>query len=137
MIQRIQTVYLVLGAALLGVFAGLVGSESAVAATDMAWLTPTAVVLAAVAALTCFASMLFYKDRQRQRKAILAAQVLTLVVAAAAVARLFLTGAQGTEGEVGRYLIALLPVVGYVAVRLARRGVDKDIALVRSMDRLR
>ena len=35
------------------------------------------------------------------------------------------------------YLTLLLPVVAYVMLRLARRGVEKDIALVRSMDRLR
>jgi hypothetical protein len=35
------------------------------------------------------------------------------------------------------YLTLLMPIVAYVFLRLARRGVEKDIALVRSMDRLR
>ena len=41
------------------------------------------------------------------------------------------------DDDVNIYLTLLLPIVAYVFLRLARRGVEKDIALVRSMDRLR
>ena len=39
--------------------------------------------------------------------------------------------------EVDRVLMFVLPVLAYVAFILARRGIDKDLALIRSMDRLR
>ena len=136
MIQRIQTLYLLVAGTLLVLFAVFADAWSAPIAADLAWLGTAGLVLAAVAAAIAFAAAVLYKDRARQRRIIQAAQVVDLLVVAVAVAGLFLR-----EGDAplatGGILLALAPVLAYVVLRLAQRGVDKDIALVRSMDRLR
>ena len=134
MIQRIQSLYLLLGAAFLVVFAALAGAWAEAVGAIYAWYPPVVLAAAGLAAAVGFAAMIFYKDRKRQRTVILVAQVLSLVVVALAATGLFLVRA---EAAPSRYLIALLPVVGYVLFRLAQRGVDKDIALLKSVDRLR
>lgn len=134
MIQRIQSLYLLVAGALLVTF-GMIPDAWALGMSDsVAWLVPTARLLAALAAIVTFVAVALFKDRQRQRRIIVGAQVVTLLTVAAAVAGLFLREA-GTGS--GAYLLALAPVVSYVLLRLAQRGVDKDIALVKSMDRLR
>ncbi|OZC02484.1 DUF4293 family protein [Rubricoccus marinus] len=136
MIQRIQTLYLLVAGTLLVLFAVFADAWAAPIAANMAWLGTAGLVLAAIAAAIAFIAAVLYKDRKRQRRIIQAAQVVDLLVVAVAVGGLFLR-----EGDAplatGGILLALAPVLAYVILRLAQRGVDKDIALVRSMDRLR
>ena len=71
--------------------------------------------------------------------AVVATQILTLIFMAVLFGGLFLSRELifvGAEAA-GIIAIVLLPVLAYVFFLLARRGIDKDIALVRSMDRLR
>ncbi|MEM6325777.1 MAG: DUF4293 family protein [Bacteroidota bacterium] len=133
MIQRIQSLYLLVAGGLLVTF-GLIPTAWALGIT-VEWIVPVARGLAAFAAIVTFVGVALFKDRQRQRQLILGAQVVTLLTVAAVVGGLFLREA-GTAAP-GAYLLALAPVVSYVLLRLAQRGVDKDIALVKSMDRLR
>ena len=135
MIQRIQSLYLVLAGGFLVLFAAFTDRWAVGLPETWAWVEPFGIGIAALAAVVAFAAVALYKDRARQRTLIVVAQVVTLLTVATAVAWLFL-GADET-GAVGRYVIALFPVLAYVTLRLAQRGVDKDIALVRSMDRLR
>lgn len=139
MIQRIQTVYLVLGAVLLGAapFAGQLTTQPAAAA---AWFAPSvggAVALACVAALV---SIFLYSNRSRQRLVVIGAQVLTVVAVGAGFAgRKLVEPAQvdaiGLSSE--GWMILALPAAAYVLLWLARRAIDRDTALVRSMDRIR
>ena len=131
MIQRIQSLYLLVAGALLITF-GLIPDAWALSIT-LDWLIPAAQLLAGVAAAASLVAVALYKDRKRQRTIILVAQIATLVTVAAAVAGLFLR----ETTTPGAYILALAPVVSYVLLRLAQRGVDADIALVKSMDRLR
>lgn len=139
MIQRIQSIYL-LSAAVLVVLFLLLGEAWASLAALYAWLTPAVLVIGGLAALAALAAVFFYKDRGLQRKIILAAQwldlILVLLVVGALAAVTFGEG-EAFVADVSLYLTLLLPLVAYVMLRLARRGVEKDIALVRSMDRLR
>ncbi len=136
MIQRIQTLYLLVAGTLLVLFAVFADAWSAPIAANMAWLGTAGLVLAGIAAAISFGAAVLYKDRKRQRQIIQAAQVAVLLTVAVAIAGLFLR-----EGDAplatGGILLALAPVLAYVILRLAQRGVDKDIKLVRSMDRLR
>lgn len=141
MIQRIQSVYLLAGALLLVLFAALGEAWLSVVGTAFPWLTPLAYGLTGLSALTALISVFLYKQRDLQAKVILGAQWLTLAlvfVLAVTFAMLsFRTGEELSAAGITGLMVLLLPVVAYVCLSLARRGVKKDIALVRSMDRLR
>ncbi len=140
MIQRIQTVYLVLGAVALGalLFFGVVWQG---AATAQSWFTPAVVLGDSLAAAVALGAIFLYKNRPRQRQVIVAAQALTTVLLLVFCGGLYLADAlyvrtaQGLDG--GMLVALLLPIVAYVLFLLARRSVEKDIERVRSMDRLR
>lgn len=136
MIQRIQSLYLLLAGVLLVVFAVFADLWSAGIAASAAWLGPLGLGLAGLAAAVSFVAVALFKDRARQRQIIRVAQIATLLTVAAAVGGLFLRDPEAATSQ-GAYLLALAPVVAYVLLRLAQRGVDADIQLVKSMDRLR
>lgn len=139
MIQRIQSLYLLFAAAFVVLFLVL-GEAWAPLAAVYAWLTPAVLVVGGLTALAAFAAVFFYKDRGMQRTIVLAAQWLDLIlvlVVVGALAATNLSDGVTVIADVSLYLTLLLPLVAYVMLRLARRGVEKDIALVRSMDRLR
>jgi hypothetical protein len=147
MLQRPQSVYLLAGAALLAVFVGLgyVWEPSVTAAYP--WLGPAAYALAVATAVAALVAVFQYKDRPRQRTTIGVAQLLDLALLLPLLVGLFSTtppgpdvpapGSEDAFGLYGRYLVALVPIVAYALLRMARRGVDRDIATVRSMDRIR
>ena len=140
MIQRIQTVYLVLGAVALGalLFFGVVWQG---AATAQSWFTPAVVLVDSLAVAVALGAIFLYKNRPRQRQVIVAAQALTTVLLLVFCGGLYLEKAlyvRTAQGlDVGMLVALLLPIVAYVLFLLARRGVEKDIEQVRSMDRLR
>ncbi len=141
MIQRPQTVFLFLGAALLVTFAALTFTWLPGVAADMGVYAPISMGAAAVAAIVALVAVFLYKDRKRQRSVIGIAQVLALVALVPFLAGLFL-GTPAAPGAVDgvpteAYLVAVMPLVAFVLLRMARRGVDRDIATIRSMDRLR
>ena len=113
----------------------------AAAGDAFGWLMPVMLGLGVAALVAALAAIFFYKRRETQAKVVTAAQwldLLLLVVLAVALGLLsFGTDAElGETGAVG-VAVLLMPVFAYVALRLAKRGVQKDIDLVRSMDRLR
>ncbi len=141
MIQRIQTLYLLVAALLIGLFFGLADDWFVVAGETFAWLRPLAYGLAALTALVALVAVFLYKQRALQRRVIAAAQALDLVLVAVLAGTLgflaFRTDADlTTAGAVG-FAALLMPVFAFAALRLAQRGVQKDEQLVRSMDRLR
>ena len=99
------------------------------------------VILAGLAIALALGAMFFYKNRELQARVIGAALVVDLLLALAMMAAVG-AGALAPDAPVdGAFAVqasvALLPVVAYLFLHLARRGVRKDIELVRSMDRLR
>lgn len=141
MIQRIQSVYLFAGALLLVLFVVLGEAWLGVVGVAFPWLTPVAYALTGLSALTALIAVFLYKQRDTQAKVILAAQWLTLLLVLVLAATFgilsFRTGEELSAAGITGLMVLLLPVVAYVCLSLARRGVKKDIALVRSMDRLR
>ncbi|MEL6616824.1 MAG: DUF4293 family protein [Bacteroidota bacterium] len=134
MIQRIQSLYLLLAGTFLVLFAVFSDVWSEGLTANIGWLGPLALGVAALAAAVSYLSVALYKDRNRQRSVILVAQIVTLLTTAAAIGGLV---SRDGDTATGAYLLALAPVVSYVLLRLAQRGVDADIEKVRSMDRLR
>jgi hypothetical protein len=141
MIQRIQTVYLILGAAALIGLLFFDSLWSAQAAASYAWYLPAVAGAAGVAVLTSVTAVFLYTQRKTQRKVVVGAQLLTVVLAAALYGGLYLTDelAVRTAGAFNWSKGAMLglPIVAYLFFLLARRGIDHDIELVESMDRLR
>lgn len=142
MIQRIQSLYLLFAAALVGVFLVIGDVWRILVGMIYPWVGPVILVLGGLVILTALGAVFLYRDRPRQRQVILVSQwldlalVLTLVGVMVAINLdddvLWEAAAAQTA-----YITALLPFGAYVFLRLARRGVEKDIALVKSMDRLR
>lgn len=141
MIQRIQTVYLFLGALLMAgffIFDEIWISWAALVGDILPWIL---LVWGGGTALLGGISIFLYNTRGRQRQLVVIVQWLTLVFIAAlysilvAIDRLavVLNGQMPTQ-----YIIALLlPVVAYIMFYLGRRGIENDIEKIRSVDRLR
>lgn len=137
MIQRVQTLFLLLAGALLIAFLVFSNAWAGGIAPTLPWLAPTVLVAAGLTAAVSLTAMLFYKDRARQRTVILAGQWLAVLTVAGVLTGLIVSIPDADGSIFGRVATALLPVAAYVMLRLARRGVEKDIDLVKSMDRLR
>jgi hypothetical protein len=141
MLQRVQTVYLLAAALLLGLFLGFADVWLFVAGEAFGWLGPVAYGLGGLTAVVALVAVFLYKQRATQAKVIAAAQwldLLLVVVLAGVLGYLsFRTDADLTEAGAAGFAVLLMPVFAYLALRLARRGVQQDIDLVRSMDRLR
>jgi len=141
MIQRIQTVYLTLGALVLsGVLflESLWGSE---AAATYGWFLPVIIGLGAVTAVTAIGAIFLYTDRETQRTVVVGTQLMTILWAITLYGSLFMTNELQVYDATGLNLDMLMlvagPLVAYILFWLARRGIEHDIELVASMDRLR
>jgi len=145
MLQRIQTVYLLLGAGCLGIFLGMGRAWGALFDVTVGLagqpLRLAVSVLAGVVAAVVLAATFLYKSRDLQAKVIGAAMVGDLLLALAMMAAI---GAAALAPDVPvdgglavEASVALLPVVAYLFLHLARRAVRRDVELIRSMDRLR
>lgn len=141
MIQRIQTVYLLLGAlalAALGLFELPWASRAAAA---HGWFVPSLIGLIVVTAGTGLGAIFLYENRKTQRSVVVGVQIGTVLLAGVLYGGLYLTseltfgGVRGTDW--GRVVALAMPIVAYLFFFLARRGIDHDIELVKSMDRLR
>lgn len=140
MIQRIQTIYLLLAAIGnfgLGMLPWAVSSDSAGAgifadgqfsATDHTGLIAGLMAAGALA----FIAIFLFKQRKVQVKLAAVSLVLTLLAAAFGAWLFF---AAGATAQVHAGAVLLLPSVIFVI--LAMRYIRKDDKLVRSMDRLR
>ena len=138
MIQRIQTVYLFVGAILV-VAAAILGDLFEYSTTDLPWFVPVVTVALALALLASLGAVFMYRRRERQRTVVVLAQILVL----GALVALFI-GRRGTGSMPGvetattaDWLLFALPVVAYLLFLLARRAIDRDIRLLKSVDRLR
>jgi hypothetical protein len=141
MIQRIQTVYLTLGALVLsGVLflESLWGSE---AAATYGWFLPVIIGLGAVTAVTAIGAIFLYTDRETQRTVVVGTQLMTILWAITLYGSFFMTNELQVYDATGLSFDMLMlvagPLVAYILFWLARRGIEHDIELVASMDRLR
>lgn len=140
MIQRKQTLFLVLAALMAAAMFALPYPFDSLAAEHFE-VFPAGVgllsgALAAVSALTVFQ----YRTRASQLRSTTACIVLAVLLLAFVVGGFAISGDFARLQQTGRldgWAALALPLVALVFASLARRGVAADIALVRSMDRLR
>ena len=137
MIQRIQTVYLVAGGALLAVFVAVLAQAPTAADPTLRFIGLALLVAAALSAVLSFGAVALYKNRALQRRIISGVLWATLIVIAGTLAVLLLRMQAGEPVAQSTMLTAAAPVIAYLMLRLARAGVDRDIAKIRSMDRIR
>lgn len=141
MLQRKQSVYLLLGSLSIVAMLFFDGIWETPAAETLVWYVPSLIITAIVVVLVALVAIFMYGNRSRQQQVVVAVQVLTLIFMVLLYGGLFLTGVttQIAEGAVdAATLIGLaLPILAYVFFYLARKGIQSDIDLVRSMDRLR
>lgn len=142
MIQRIQTVYLLLGVVALGALFLFDGLWQSATAEAYGWFAPVLIGLVSLAALVGLVAIFLYQNRPRQRSVVLGAQVLTVLMLIVLYGGLFLGGELSFMTKAGvvdpnKALVLILPIGAYVMYYLARRAIDRDIELIRSMDRLR
>lgn len=141
MIQRIQTVYLFLGALVLGALGFFEAPWSSTAASTYVWYVPSLVGLIMMTAGTALGAIFLYDRRKTQRTVVVGVQIGTVLLAAVLYGGLYLTSelavrtARGVDWNLA--VVLALPLVAYVLFLLARRGIEHDIELVKSMDRLR
>jgi hypothetical protein len=146
MIQRIQTIYLLLSSICMGIFTALPIATNPTA-LDVSPMFADAVytakdntilwVLAIIVAVDLLASIFLFKNRKAQRVVVLVANLFVLGVIGAALyffmdegIRVDLTKAQMSYGLV-------LPFLALVLNYFAAAAIKKDDNLVKSMDRLR
>lgn len=140
MIQRIQTVYLLVGAIACAV--PLVVGVAPLGGEATPWVGTLRTSLFVLASTLGIAAIFLFGKRQVQASLVLWAQVV------AALSLLFLAGASllysaegaGIESLVGTgaaTAATAAPLVALVLYGLARRAIKADVKLVKSMDRLR
>lgn len=141
MIQRIQSLYLLLGAIALAALFFFDSVWENQAAALYAWFEPALLILNAAALVVGLAAIFFFRARPRQRMVVLGAQIFTVLLVLTLYAGLFLSGELNVRTQAGidvsLVMALLLPVVAYVFYYLARRGIEHDIKMVEDMDRFR
>ena len=142
MIQRIQTVYLILGALAVGGLFLLDPLWSGPTVQRYDWFSGTAAALAGLTAAGALGTVFLYNNRSRQRAVTAGLQVMAALLTGLLFVCFYGAGALGLRGAGGaldfsRITFLVLPIGAYVFFMLARRAIQSDIDLVRSMDRLR
>lgn len=141
MIQRKQTIFLVLAVVALLAEFFLDGIWAGPAAESMAWFTPVTTALFGVAIIGAIATIFLYRDRARQRRFVVFLQITTVLGVLALFGGYFVADTLpviNTSALVtSEWFSLLLPIVAYVFFFMARRGIEKDVELIRSVDRLR
>ena len=140
MIQRLQTVFLLLAVVILALMFLAEGAWTGAAATAYDWFVPVTMGLFGLAAAGSVTSIFLYKDRKRQRGLVVLLQYITVAGLLIKVATNSMTGefASITSDAAFEYWVGFgAPIMAYLMFLLARRGIEKDIALIKSMDRLR
>ncbi len=140
MIQRKQSVYLLLGSLALG--AVLFFGAGAVFGVFPGYVHVVFGV-AGLAGLFGIISIFMYRDRRRQHTLALLAQISTLILMALFAVAMYISGTPGVTvsssdtDTAGRMLTMAFLVCAYAFFWLARRAIRSDIELVRSANRIR
>lgn len=139
MIQRIQTVYLLLGALALAGMGLFDAPWSGVAARQFDWFVPSLIGLLVVTAGTALGAIFLYNQRKTQRTVVVGVQILTVLLAGVLYGGLYLAETLTFTGASdllwGRAIVLLLPILAYGLFLLARRGIESDIERVEEMNR--
>lgn len=147
MIQRIQSIYLVLAGlfpaftlfvpvAAFGGKGGAVTLSSLGFSADVQTRTPFELaVLAVVAVVLPLVALFLYGNRKKQVKLAGIAQAVNVLWYAAFAVACFLTNGQGSEYSFS--VGCLFPLLSLLTLLLAKKAIKHDEALVRAADRIR
>jgi len=136
MIQRIQTLYLLLAILVIGVFPFYIPLWNTAAGAFYFMQDKTYITLIGLSVSLSLVSILFYKKRQHQFVLGRLNMIITLILLGLFVYRsLNLSGGtvEVSEKGIGIYL----PIISIVLLALANKAIKKDEELVKSVDRLR
>lgn len=154
MIQRIQTVYLLIAELLIGLlffvpFADVVGKDGSIYRFDIKGLALEGaqkpeiissslplIILCALSLLLILVTIYKFKNRILQMK--LSKVCIFLVLGLAGLIYFYLlSGAKVVSGTYSLQIYSLFPVIAAILIYLAIRAINKDELLVRSIDRIR
>lgn len=140
MIQRIQSVYLLVGAVACGL-PFLVGLPTLEAGTPP-WVFTLRGVLYIAAGVLGFVAIFLYTSRERQQIAAFWAQVVAAIAVIVIIGMLLLYGRAGSAiqavtANAEAIVSVAAPLFALGCFRSARSAIARDIKLVKSMDRLR
>ncbi|TDI77782.1 MAG: DUF4293 family protein [Bacteroidetes bacterium] len=142
MIQRIQSVYLLSGCLFLASNFLLSEVWTGPAAEHSDWFTPVSLGLNSLGIAGGLFSIALFRNRDRQLQVISAIMVTSLagliVVSFCLYSGGILPGVESVEANSIQPLLAVItPLSATGLFTMARRGVNTDIKLLRSVDRLR
>ncbi len=149
MIQRIQTLFLLLATGALGsqffvpyLHVGENDSARTIASLSDGMLTPTdnpgLLGLTGLGALISLIAVFLFKNRPLQTRLALTSAGICVMIAVLLAFTIKMTLDQSPEGGSIQFALGVaLPVLAIILNWLAARAIRKDEALVRSMDRLR
>lgn len=153
MIQRIQTVYLLIAAILTGMLSLLPLAHGITADTTLcavsiwgftaptpdsysgSWLNLAAGLVSIVTALLALITIFLYRKRPLQKRLCNILFVLLILLCVAVSVYLIHTASLFKDFNLS--VICGFPVIAFILTILARRGVVRDEKLVRSLDRIR
>ncbi|AXI99983.1 protein of unknown function (DUF4293) [Cyclonatronum proteinivorum] len=135
MIQRIQTVYLAL-AILLNILFFFTPLYNEARFDPSGWLLPFLTAATAFAALISLYSIFLYKKRERQIQVVSYA-CLFQVIAMGSAGGVFMSMGRLGYDMVPELLGVIMLLVALTLQFLAIKGIKKDSALIRSIDRIR
>lgn len=137
-IQRLQSLYLFIGAVLMVVFlfipmATTDASAEAIRPKDF----PVYMILNVVIALIMFIAIFMYKNPKKQK--MVAMMSILLIAASAVTGGLLLFGPNAPQGivKIEWFGGVMLLMITLALVIAARRGITRDIKLLSSYDRIR
>lgn len=141
MIQRIQSLYLLIGALLLSLFFVFDAPWSSAAAETYGWFEPALLGAIGATAGLALVSLFLYSRLPVQRTLVVVVQGLTIVLAATLYGGLFLSGelsVQSPDGlNMAKATVLIVPAVTYVLFMLARRGIERDIKIIEDQNSFR
>jgi hypothetical protein len=141
MIQRIQSLYLLLGALTLGALFFFDSIWQSQAAAAQAWFAPSLASLTVAALAVGGGAIFLFRARKRQRTVVIGAQMITVLLLVALYGGLFMSGEldvrAGAGYDVSKIIALLLPVIAYGFYYLGRRGIERDIKKVEDMESFR
>ena len=154
MIQRIQTVYLLIAEILIGLlyfvsFAEISANKGNLYRVDLQgiysqeatqnelfqrnWLI---LVIWAICLIVLFSAIFLYKNRKLQKRVSIINSLLSLVLSGLIFLKVWMTARQLT-GHYSLSLYLVFPVISAILIYLAIKAIEKDELLVRSIDRIR
>ena len=146
MLQRIQTIYLLLAGIAIGVLFALPFAKSATSQAGIfedgiynLYDHPILTGLVVVGLLLSIAAIFLFNNRKLQLKLTIFLIIISILIPITAMALMMTEGANmgKAKAEIEESLGIFLPLLAIIFGFLAYRGIQKDEKIVRSMDRLR